>query len=357
MVHMKIAQIAPLFESVPPRLYGGTERVVSWLTEELVRRGHDVTLFASGDSQTAARLVSAYPRGLRLEPAPPDSTALHTIELAQAFERAGQFDVMHCHVDYLAFPYARLVETPVVHTLHGRLDLRHLLHLFAQFPEAPLVSISDSQRTPLRELPLNWRATVYHGLPIADIPWQPRPKGGYLAFLGRISPDKRPDLAIEVAKHLGVPLRIAAKVDESDRHYFDKKIRPLLNHPLIEYVGEVGEPAKWEFLGDARCLLFPIDWPEPFGITMIEALACGTPVVARPCGSVREIVRDGEVGFLGETVEQLAAAVERVETIDRASCRQYAEERFSVGAMTDHYEAVYHQLVETHRRPGRPGLR
>ena len=354
---MRIAQIAPLFESVPPRLYGGTERVVSWLTEELVRRGHDVTLFASGDSRTAARLVAAYPRGLRLDPAPPDSAALHTIELAQAFERAEQFDVIHCHVDYLAFPYARLVQTPVLHTLHGRLDLRHLFHLFAQFPEAPLVSISDAQRAPLRALDLNWLATVYHGLPMADIPWRPRPAGPYLAFLGRISPEKRPDLASEVAKHLGVPLRIAAKVDEPDRRYFEKKIRPLLSHPLIEFVGEVGEPEKWDFLGDARCLIFPIDWPEPFGITMIEALACGTPVVARPYGSVPEIVSEGEAGFLGDTVEQLADAVKRADVIDRARCRRYAEERFSVQAMTDRYEAVYRDLLETHRRPGRPGLR
>jgi glycosyltransferase involved in cell wall biosynthesis len=341
---MRIAQIAPLFESVPPRLYGGTERVVSWLTEELVRRGHEVTLFASGDSRTAARLVAPYPRGLRLDPSPPDPIALHTIELAQAFERAQEFDVVHCHVDYLAFPYARLVRTPVVHTLHGRLDLRHLLHLFAQFAEAPLVSISDSQREPLRSLPLNWRATVHHGLPVADIPWRATPGDGYLAFLGRISWEKRPDLAIAVAKRLGLPLRIAAKVDPSDRKYFEDKIRPSLNHPLIEFIGEVDERQKWQFLGDALCLLFPIDWPEPFGISMIEALACGTPVVARPCGSVPEIIRDGDVGFLGETVEQLAAAVKRVDIIDRARCRQYAEERFSVRAMADQYDAVYRRV-------------
>jgi glycosyltransferase involved in cell wall biosynthesis len=343
---MRIAQIAPLFESVPPRLYGGTERVVSWLTEELVRRGHEVTLFASGDSRTAARLVAPYPRGLRLDPAPPDPVALHTIELAQAFDRAEDFDVVHCHVDYLAFAYARLVRTPVVHTLHGRLDLSHLLHLFAHFPEAPLVSISDSQREPLRGLPLNWLATVNHGLPLAGIPWRDGPGGGYLAFLGRIAAEKRPDLAIEVAKQLGLPLRIAAKVDEPDRKYFEKRIRPSLNHPLVEFVGEVDEEQKWAFLGEARCLLFPIDWPEPFGIAMIEALACGTPVVARPCGSVPEIVRDGEVGFLGETVEQLAAAVKRIDVIDRARCRRYAEERFSVEAMTDRYEAVYARILQ-----------
>lgn len=341
---MRIAQIAPLYESVPPRLYGGTERVVSWLTEELVRRGHEVTLFASGDSRTAAKLVAAYPRGLRLDPSPPDPFALHTIELAQAFERAEQFDVLHCHVDYLAFPYARLVRTPVVHTLHGRLDMRHLLHLFAQFPEAPLVSISDNQREPLRLLALNWQATVHHGLPVADIPWGASGDHGYLAFLGRMSREKRPDLAIAVAKRLGLPLKIAAKVDVGDRKYFEERIRPSLSHPLVEFVGEVDEAQKWEFLGRARCLLFPIDWPEPFGIALIEALACGTPVVARPCGSVPEIIRDGEVGFLGETVEQLAAAVKRVDLIDRERCRRYAEEHFSVSAMADHYEAVYRGL-------------
>src|SRR5262249_17390806 len=218
---MRIAQVAPLYESVPPRLYGGTERVVSWLTEELVRRGHDVTLFAAGDSRTAARLIAPYPRGLRLDPSPPDAVALHMIELAQAFERTRDFDILHCHVDYLAFPFARLARTPTVHTLHGRLDLRHLVHLFGQFPEAPLVSISDSQRRPLASLRLNWLSTVHHGLPVDDIPWQPTAAGGYLAFLGRMSREKRPDLAIELAKAVGIPLRIAAKVDEADRKYFD----------------------------------------------------------------------------------------------------------------------------------------
>ncbi len=342
---MRIAQIAPLYESVPPRLYGGTERVVSWLTEELVRRGHDVTLFATGDSQTAARLVAPYPRGLRLDPSLPDAVAPHVIELAQAFERAAEFDILHCHVDYLAFPFGRLVRTPALHTLHGRLDLRHLMQVFAQFPEAPLISISDSQRAPLAALGLNWLATVRHGLPVGEIAWRPSPRGGYLAFLGRMSREKRPDLAIEVAKSVGLPLRIAAKVDESDRPYFDREIRGLLNHPLVEFVGELDDRQKWAFLGDALCLLFPIDWPEPFGLAMIEALACGTPVVARPCGAVPEIVRDGEVGFLGETVEQLAAAVKRIDVIDRAHCRRYAEERFSVRAMTDDYEDVYRRLA------------
>jgi glycosyltransferase involved in cell wall biosynthesis len=326
-------------------LYGGTERVVSWLTEELVRRGHDVTLFAAGDSRTAARLVAPYPRGLRLDPSPPDAVALHVIELAQAFERVADFDILHCHVDYLAFPFARLVRTPTVHTLHGRLDLRHLVHLFAQFPEAPLISISDSQREPLASLALNWLATVRHGLPVDEIPWRSAPGGGYLAFLGRMSREKRPDLAIQLAKRVGLPLRIAAKVDDLDRAYFDREVRPLLSHPLVEFVGEVDEPQKWSFLGDALCLLFPIDWPEPFGLAMIEALACGTPVVARPCGSVPEIVRDGETGFLGDTIEQLAAGIKRIDVIDRAHCRRFAETHFSVAAMTDRYEDVYRRLA------------
>jgi glycosyltransferase involved in cell wall biosynthesis len=343
---VRIAQVAPLYERVPPRLYGGTERVVSWLTEELVRRGHDVTLFASGDSLTRARLVSPYPRALRLDPSRPDEVALHMIELAQVFERAGDFEVVHCHVDYLAFPFQKLVGTPLVHTMHGRLDLRHILHVFSHFRDVPLVSISQQQREPLARLGLNWVATVYHGLPVDDIPFDPGGgRGGYLAFLGRISPEKRPDLAIQVAKRLGVPLKIAAKVAEPDRRYFEHEIRALIDHPLVEFVGELGDEDKWRFLGDALCLLFPIDWPEPFGLAMIEAMACGTPVIARPCGSVPEIIRDGDVGFLGETVEDLIAAVKRVDVIDRARCRRYVEEGFSVRAMTDSYESVYGRLA------------
>ncbi|HXG05343.1 MAG TPA: glycosyltransferase family 4 protein [Candidatus Binatia bacterium] len=341
---MRIAQVSPLYEPVPPRLYGGTERVVAWLTEELVRRGHEVTLFASGDSRTSARLVSPWPRALRLDPARPDPHALHTLELAQVFSAAGRFDVIHCHVDYLAFPYGRLVSTPVVHTLHGRLDLRPLAHLLAALPDVPLVSISDSQREPLRTLPLRWIATVHHGLPVAEVPFAPR-GGDSLVFLGRVSPEKRPDLAIAVAKRLGLPLRIAAKVDRPDRDYFEHEIRPLLDHPLIEFVGEVSDAEKWRLLGEASALLFPVDWPEPFGITMIEALACGTPVVARPCGAVPEVIRDGEVGFLADSLDDLVGAVKRIDLIDRARCRRWVEERFSVSVMVDRYEAVYRRLL------------
>lgn len=342
---MRIAQVAPLYESVPPRLYGGTERVVSWLADELVERGHEVTLFASGDSRTHARLVSAWPRALRLDPAQPDPFALHTLELAQAFSRADDFDVVHCHVDYLAFPYGRLVSTPVVHTLHGRLDLRPLIHVLTELREVPLVSISDSQREPLTGLDLNWVATVHHGLPMRDVPAVTTASDGrYLVFLGRMSAEKRPDLAIAVAKRAGLPLIMAAKVDRPDREYFEREIRPQLGHPLIEYIGEVSDAEKWRLLGDALALLFPIDWPEPFGLAMIEALACGTPVVARPCGAVPEIVRDGEVGFLADTVDELVAAVKRVDVIDRARCRRWAEAQFSVGVMADHYESVYRRL-------------
>jgi len=342
---MRIAQVAPLYESVPPRLYGGTERVVSWLADELVERGHEVTLFASGDSRTHARLVSAWPRALRLDPAQPDPFALHTLELAQAFSRADDFDVVHCHVDYLALPYGRLVSTPVVHTLHGRLDLRPLIHVLTELREVPLVSISNSQREPLTGLDLNWVATVHHGLPMRDVPAVTTASDGrYLVFLGRMSAEKRPDLAIAVAKRAGLPLIMAAKVDRPDREYFEREIRPQLGHPLIEYIGEVSDAEKWRLLGDALALLFPIDWPEPFGLAMIEALACGTPVVARPCGAVPEIVRDGEVGFLADTVDELVAAVKRVDVIDRARCRRWAEAQFSVGVMADHYESVYRRL-------------
>ncbi len=344
---MRIAQVAPLYEPVPPRLYGGTERVVSWLTEELVRRGHTVTLFASGDSRTRARLVAATPRALRLDPSGPDAVAAHVVELSQVFAQADAFDLIHCHVDYLAFPFGRLVRTPILHTMHGRLDPRHLVRVFAHFPEAPLVSISDAQREPLARLPLRWLATVHHGLPVADIPWAAAPAGaGYLVFLGRMSPEKRPDLAIEVAKRLGLPIRLAAKVDVPDREYFERTIKPLLSHPLVEFLGEVGEEEKWSLLREALCLLFPIDWPEPFGIVMIEALACGTPVIARPCGAVPEVIRDGVNGFLAETAEELAAAVKRIDVIDRARCRRWVETAFSVEAMTDRYEAVYRRLLE-----------
>jgi glycosyltransferase involved in cell wall biosynthesis len=261
-------------------------------------------------------------------------------------DRVGDFDVVHCHVDAPAFLLGRLTRTPFVHTLHGRLDIPGLDATFAAFPRTPLVSISDSQRRPLAALDLDWRAPVRHGMPIDDIAFSGSgAHGGYLAFLGRLSREKGPHLAVAVAHEVGIPLRIAAKVDPADRDYYERELRPLIDGTFIQYVGEIGDEEKWKFLGEALCLLFPIDWPEPFGIVMIEALACGTPVVARPCGAVPEVVVDGETGWLGDTVTELADAVRRVEKLDRARCRAVVAERFSVAAMTDGYERVYRELV------------
>jgi glycosyltransferase involved in cell wall biosynthesis len=344
---MRIAQIAPLFESVPPRLYGGTERVVSWLTEELARRGHDVTLFASGDSRTAARLFAVVPRGLRLDRQMPDPIAAHVAALGCAAERLDEFDVVHSHVDLHGLLLGHFATTPFLHTLHGRLDMPGLRDVYRCFTRAPLVSISDSQRQPLAALGLNWRATVHHGLPLDHVPMPARGgQGGYLAFLGRISPEKGVTIAIEVAHAVGIPLRIAAKVDPADRVYFEQHVRPLIDGTFVEYLGEIGDEEKWKFLGEALCLLFPVDWPEPFGIAAIEALACGTPVVARPCGALPEIVVDGTTGWLADGVPALAAAVRRVEKLDRVRCRAVVQRRFSVRAMADAYEAVYRGLMD-----------
>ncbi|MFQ5830951.1 MAG: glycosyltransferase family 4 protein [Candidatus Methylomirabilia bacterium] len=341
---MRIAQVAPMYERVPPALYGGTERVVSYLTEELARRGHRVTLFATADSETAAVLNGVAPHALRLSASGPEPLAYHVLELTEVLERAAEFDIIHCHVDFLAFPLSCLVRTPTVHTLHGRLDFPYLTPLFARFRDLPLVSISNHQRLPLARLGLRWVATVYHGVPVADYAVGAG-RGGYLAFLGRISREKRPDLAIEVAKRVGVPLKIAAKVDRADWAYFEREIRPLLDEPLVEFVGEIDDATKPIFLGDAMALLFPVDWPEPFGLVMIEALACGTPVIARPYGSVPEVMEDGVSGFLADTVEEMAAAVRRLGRLDRDWCRRRAEARFSVEAMVDRYEAVYGRLA------------
>lgn len=345
---MRIAQVAPLYERVPPALYGGTERVVSYLTDELVRRGHDVTLFASGDSRTRARLAPAAARALRLDPDAGDTLSPHVIELAQVFGRADEFDLIHCHVDYLAFPFGRLVRTPTIHTMHGRLDLPHLAPVFRHFHDVPLVSISGAQRMPLRDLRLAWAGTVHHGLPLHGFPFSPQ-GGSYLAFLGRISPEKRPDLAIEIAKRAGLPLRIAAKVDAVDLAYFEREIVPLFDHRLVEFVGEIGDAEKAAFLGGAMALLFPIDWPEPFGLVMIEAMACGTPVIARGCGSVPEVLDPGQTGFIADTLDELVDAVKRVDTIDRAACRRHVERRFTVERMADDYEAIYRQATNRAR--------
>lgn len=344
---MRIAQVAPLYERIPPQLYGGTERVVSYLTEELVRLGHDVTLFASGDSITRARLEAMCSRALRLDPHCCDPLAHHVRMLGRVYQRAQEFDVVHCHTDYLGLPLTRFSPTPTVITLHGRLDIRDIAPLYYEYAEVPLVSISDAQRI---HLPLaNWAGTVHHGLPLALYPFQPYP-GSFLLFLGRISPEKCPDSAIRVACRAGVPLRIAAKVDKVDREYFEAKVRPLLAHPLVEFIGEVDEQQKRQLLGEALALLFPIDWPEPFGLAMIEALACGTPVIARPRGSVPEVLRDGSTGLFCETEEGMVEAVQRVSMLDRTTCRQEFEQRFSVSGMARRYLEIYRMVMSTRNR-------
>jgi glycosyltransferase involved in cell wall biosynthesis len=339
---MKIAQIAPLVESVPPQSYGGSERIVSYLTEELVRLGHDVTLFATADSYTAARLVGCAPKALRLDEAVRDPLPHHLLMLEQVRRRAVEFDILHFHIDLLHGPLLRTLPTPAVTTLHGRLDLPDLAPFYRAFPDMPLVSISDDQRRPLPAA--GWMRTIMHGLPLDLLPFRPKP-GTYLAFLGRISPEKRPDRAIEIAARAGLPLRIAAKVDRADREYWQTEIEPLIRStPHVDFVGEIGEDEKAEFLGNALALLFPIDWPEPFGLVMIEAMACGTPVIAFPCGSVPEVVDAGVTGFLVPSVEEAVAAVEAAPTLDRAVVRATFERRFSARRMAEDYLEIYGRL-------------
>jgi glycosyltransferase involved in cell wall biosynthesis len=339
---MRIAQMAPLFESVPPQLYGGTERVVSALTEELVSRGHDVTLFASGDSLTSAKLHPIVERSLRLDGRARDHVAFTMIELADVFDAGSGFDVIHNHLDYYAFPFGRHHTTPMVTTTHGRLDVPEIQSVYRHFPDAGLVSISDAQREPLPQA--QWLATVYNGIDFSAYELRREP-GSYLAFLGRISPEKRPDRAIEVARALDMPLKIAAKVDEVDRSYFEHVIQPHLQHPLVEFVGEVNEREKDEFLRNASAYLFPIDWPEPFGLTMVEAMACGTPVIAMNHGSVSEVVHEGVSGFICDSMQDFINATARAIDIDRAACREDALGRFSASAMADGYERVYRKLA------------
>jgi glycosyltransferase involved in cell wall biosynthesis len=339
---MKIAQIAPLYESVPPKYYGGTERVVSYLTEELLRQGHDVTLFASGDSVTAAHLVAPCPQALRLDDQCVDPLAPHMVLLHQVFQQAQAFDVLHFHLDYLHFPLSMQLRIPHVTTLHGRLDLPDLVPLYQTFPTIPVVSISESQRAPLPWL--NWQGTIYHGVPEDLYTCRDTP-GTYLAFLGRISPEKGVDQAIAIAQRAGMPLKIAAKVDAVDRDYFGEVVQPLLDGPLIHYVGEVGDSKKDDFLRQAYAVLFPIEWPEPFGLVMIEALACGTPVIAYRRGSVPEVLEDGVTGWIVEGLEEAVQAVERVPMLSRTRCRQVFEERFSAARMTWEYLRLYQRLL------------
>jgi glycosyltransferase involved in cell wall biosynthesis len=340
---MRIAQVAPLFESVPPKYYGGTERVVSYLTEELVRQGHDVTLFASGDSMTRARLVAGSRRSLRLDKHCVDQLAHQVLMLERVVQRAASFDVIHFHVDYLHFPFSRRHPTPHLTTLHGRLDIPDLEPLYREFGDVPVVSISQAQRQPLPFA--NWIGTVYHGLP-ADLYRFRREPGEYLAFLGRIAPEKRVDRAIEIARRVGLPLKIAAKVDLVDREYFENVIEPLLDDPLVEYVGEIGEGEKDEFLGNARVLLFPIDWPEPFGLVMIEAMACGTPVIAFRRGSVPEVMEPGRTGFVVNDLDTAVAAARRIGDLSRQRCREVFEERFTATQMAYDYLDLYSRLCE-----------
>lgn len=345
---MRIAQVSPLYESVPPLLYGGTERVVSWLTEELVRQGHDVTLFASGDSLTNALLIPICPQALRLDPQCGDPLAHHIHLIERVLQRKDDFDIIHFHIDYLHFSMSRRESLPQITTLHGRLDIADLVPLYREFSEMPFVSISDAQRQPLPWI--NWQGTVHHGMP-KDKFTPFFETGNYLAFLGRISPEKGVDQAIEIALRAQLPLKIAAKVDRIDQEYFEGRIKPMLNHELVEFVGEISDLEKNDFLGNALALLFPIDWCEPFGIVLIEAMACGLPVLAYPLGSVPEIIEDGVSGFLVHNVEEAVSALRKLYRIDRHNCRDIFEERFSAQRMADDYLDIYEHILKSEPEP------
>jgi len=340
---MRIAQVAPLYESVPPRLYGGTERVVSWLTEELVHEGHDVTLFASGDSLTNARLVPVCSRALRLDPKCVDSLAHHINLVERVMQAKDEFDIIHFHIDYLHFGMSRRDRLPQLTTLHGRLDIPDLAPLYREFYEMPVVSISDSQRAPLPWL--NWHGTVHHGMPTDTLEPGLAP-GQYLAFLGRVSPEKGLDKAIDIALRAEIPLKIAAKVDRTDREYFESHIKPRLNSDLIEFIGEISDLEKNDFFSKALAFLFPINWSEPFGIVLIESLACGVPIVAFPLGSVPEIVEDGVSGFLVNSAEEAARTLKNIDVIDRRKCREIFETRFSAKRMAQDYVSIYQRIAK-----------
>jgi glycosyltransferase involved in cell wall biosynthesis len=340
---MKIAQVSPLYESVPPKLYGGTERVVHYITEELVAQGHDVTLFASGDSKTKANLFAAHPSALRLDESCVDQMAPHMIMIEQVEKLAGEFDIIHSHIDYLYYPVMRLKpHNNYINTLHGRLNIPELVPMYSEYNDIPVVSISDAQRAPLPHA--NWLGTVYHGLPL-DLHYLVRKPQQYLAFLGRISPEKRVDRAIEAAIKTGIPLKIAAKIDKQDQDYYNSEIKHLMDHPLIEYIGEINDHEKQEFLGNAMGLLFLIDWPEPFGLAMIEAMACGTPVIAYGHGSVTEVVDDCISGFIVNSQQQAVDRIERLTLLSREKVRQVFEERFSAPRMARDYVALYQKIL------------
>lgn len=340
---MRIAQIAPLYESVPPSYYGGTERVVSYLTEELVRQNHEVTLFASGDSVTSARLVPCCKNSLRLDKNSIDPIPHHLLMLEQVSRMAQEFDVLHFHIDYMHFPLSRRHGYKHVTTLHGRLDIADLVPLYHEFPEMPVVSISDAQRLPLHWI--NWQGTVHHGLPADLLSFNPQ-GGDYLALLGRISPEKGVGNAIAIARASGIKLKIAAKVDKADRDFYNSEIKPLLDGPLVEYLGEIGEDQKQEFLGNALALIFPIEWEEPFGLVMIEAMACGTPVIAYGRGSVPEVVAHGVCGLVVHDVEGAVRATREVGSMSRARCRSFFEARYLAPRMAGDYLAIYRKLAE-----------
>jgi glycosyltransferase involved in cell wall biosynthesis len=342
---MHIAQIAPLTEAIPPKLYGGTERVVSWLTEELIALGHEVTLFASGDSHTSARLEAAWPRALRLDGAVRDPNALHMMMLERVYQRASDFDVLHFHLDYYPFSLFSRQATPFVTTLHGRLDLPEHQPVFDTFNTVPVVSISNSQRRPLPQA--HWVRTVHHGLPERLL--VPKPvKPSYFAFLGRIAPEKGIDRAIRIAQHCGVPLKIAAKVDRADQDYYDEQIKPMIKSSSnVEYIGEIADKDKSEFLSGATVLLVPIDWPEPLGLVMIEAMACGTPVIAFNRGSVPEVIDDGLTGFIVEDINGAIGAVDRLDHLSRAKIRGHFEKHFTARRMAQDYLSVYRSLADS----------
>ena len=339
---MRIAQIAPLFESVPPKYYGGTERIVSYLTEALVDMGHEVTLFASGDSRTRARLIPMVERSLRLDDSCIDQIVHHVLMAERVAQHAGEFEILHSHIDYFPFSTFRRLPVPAVTTLHGNLGKNDLVPLYREFDEVPLISISEAQRAPLPWV--NWQGTVQHGLPV-DLHSLQEGRGEYLAFLGRASPEKRLDLAIEVARQAGMFLKVAAKVDTKDQEYFETVIKPLLDPAVVEFVGEIGEEEKGDFLGNASALLFLIDWSEPFGLVMIEAMACGTPVIARPMGSVQEVIEDGVSGYIVDGLEGAVEAVKQVENISRRGCREAFERRFTARRMAEDYLKIFGRLV------------
>ncbi len=344
---MRIAQIAPLFEAVPPKFYGGTERVVHWLTEGLVEMGHDVTLFASGDSQTSAKLDAVWPQALRLNPVV-DWNATYAMMIEHVARRAHEFDALHFHIDYWPNSVFSRLGIPFVTTMHGRLDLELFQQVFNFFPDVPMVSISNSQREPVPRL--NWAGTVYHGMPKNLLnPVANGGQGGYFAFLGRISPEKRVDRAIEIAGACGVELRIAAKIDRADQAYYDREIAHLFKQSHVNYIGEINDGQKSDFLGNAKALLVPIDWEEPFGLVMIEAMACGTPVIAFRRGSVPEVIDDGVTGFIVDTVEEAIAAAKKIDSIDRAGVRRRFEERFTNTRMAQDYVNIYQNLIDAKR--------